>query len=320
MLMAVGLPHSKNMYDLIIVGGGPAGITAGIYAARKNLKTILITRNFTGQTGRAGVIENWPGAIEVMGPDLVTLFKDHLRSFKIEIKEGDAVTEITKSDLGFEVKTNNDLLKAKSVIIASGRNPRPLKAEGIEQYIGKGVSYCATCDAPLFTGKSVAVIGGGNSGFETAIEMAERNSPKIYLLEMIPKVLADEILQERAAKQDNIKILTEAMVLKIEGDNFVNAITYRDLKTKENKRLEVEGVFVEIGSNPVTDFINDLADCNENGEIIINHKDCSTKTPGLFAAGDVTDVDHKQIVVAAGEGSKAALSAYDYIKKAEWTE
>ncbi len=303
------------MYDVMIIGGGPAGVTAGIYSARKNLKTVLITKDFTGQTGKAGVIENWPGTKETSGLELMTEFREHIDEFDLEILEGDVVSGLEKEGEVFKVMTGKgEEFESRSVIITSGRNPRPLKAKGEQEYIGKGVSYCAICDAPLFSGKTVAVIGGGNSGFETAIEMAGRKSPKIYILEMTPKVPADEILQKKVEKLGNIEVFTQAMLKEIKGDRFVKSIVFDDRRSNEERELEVEGVFVEIGSIPVTDFIKDLVDLNERGEIVVDHGNCSTKTPGLFAAGDVTDVPYKQIVIAAGEGSKAALGAYDYIK------
>lgn len=207
-----------KMRDLIIIGGGPAGITAGIYAARKNLDTLLITKDFIGQTGKAGVIENWPGNTSVTGPELMTLFRDHLKVFSPEISEGEVVMSMRKSDNGFIIETDKREIEAKSIIIASGRNPRQLNAEGVEKFVGRGVSYCATCDVPLFSGKRVAVVGGGNSGFETAIEVAERESPQVYLLEMAGKVLADEVLQEKVAKLKNIEVLTRVVPQRVDGD------------------------------------------------------------------------------------------------------
>ncbi len=304
------------MYDLVIIGGGPAGVTAGIYAARKNLKVLMITKDFTGQTGKASVIENWPGIKKISGIELTDQFREHVNHLGLEIIEDEVASKIDKKGDEFKIKTDKgNEFDAKSVIISSGRNPRPLKVKGEEKYVGKGVSYCAVCDAPLFSGKSVAVIGGGNSGFETAIEMAGRKAPKVYILEIAPEVIADETLQKEVKETDNIELFTRAMLKEIKGDDFVRSIIYEDRESGEERELEVEGVFVEIGSIPVTDFVKDLADCNDKGEIITDHKSCATKTPGLFAAGDVTDVPYKQIVIAAGEGSKAALAVYDYLRK-----
>ena len=303
------------MYDVIIIGGGPAGITAGIYAVRKDLKALLLTKDFIGQTGKAAFIENWPGTKEISGPELMNQFREHIDSLGLEFSEGELVSDLSKEGDVFKVRTEKDnKFESRAVIVTSGRNPRPLKVKGEKKYIGKGISYCAICDGPFFLGKRVAVIGGGNSSFETAIEMAGKKSPKVYILEITPKVTADEVLQERVKNLDNIDVLTNTILKEIKGDKFVKSIIYKDKKSGEEKELEVEGVFVEIGSIPVTDFIKELADYNNQGEIIVDHRDCSTKTPGLFAAGDVTDVPYKQIVIAAGEGSKAALAAYNYLR------
>lgn len=302
-------------YDLVIIGAGPAGITAGIYAARKNIKTLIITKDFFGQTGKAATVENWPGTQKTTGIELMQSFKDHIKSYNIDTIEGESVMELDRNDNGFFIKTNKAKeIETKSVIISSGKNPRPLKVPGEDEFLGKGVVYCAICDAPLFAGKNIAVIGGGNSGFETALEMKRRNCPEVYILEACPKLLADEILQ-REAEKAGIKVLLRARIREIHGNNFVESIKYTDLDTKEDKILKVDGVFVEIGSVPVVDFVEGLADCNEKGEIIIDHARCATKTPGLFAAGDVTNTPYKQIVIAAGEGAKAALSAYKYLNE-----
>ena len=203
---------------------------------------------------------------------------------------------------------------AKSIIIASGRDPRPLEVPREKEFLGRGVSYCTTCDAPLFQDKTVAIIGGGNAGFEAALELT-KYCPKIYILEVSSKVGADEINQERAKNSGKIEVILNAKVKEIKGKEKVTSLIYENLHKKEKKELPVEGVFVEIGSIPATGFLKDLVDFNEQDEIKINPKTCETKTPGLFAAGDVTDVKDKQIIVAAGEGAKAALSAYEYLQK-----
>ncbi len=302
-------------YDLVIIGGGPTGVTAGIYAARKNIKTLIITKDFFGQTGKAATVENWPGTQRTTGIELMKSFRDHIKSYDVDIVEGESVMKLKKIEGGFFVKTNKAKeIEAKSVIISSGKNPRPLKVPGEDNFLGKGVVYCAICDAPLFAGKTVAIVGGGNSGFETALEMKRRNCPEVYILEACPKLLADEILQKEA-EEAGIKVLLRAKIREINGSSFVESIKYTDLNTKEDKNIKVDGVFVEIGSIPVVDFVEGLADCNEKGEIIIDHARCTTKTPGLFAAGDVTDIPYKQIITAAGEGAKAALSVYEYLNE-----
>jgi thioredoxin-disulfide reductase len=301
------------IYDLIIVGGGPAGITAGIYGARYKLKTLLITKDFGGQIAKKAVpIENYPGFKEISGLELIQKFKEHLKKFKIET-EIDLVIKIEKNK-NFSVLTKNGKkFESKSVIIASGADPRPLKVQGEKEFIGKGVSYCTVCDAPLFKEKTAAVIGGGNAGFEAAIALS-RWVKKIYILEYGERVMADLENQELAKKMGKVEIITNALLKEIKGERFVNAIIYQDRKTGENKELKVEGVFVEIGSQPASSFAGDLVDFNEKGEIKVDFETFQTKTPGLFAAGDVNEGKYKQIVTAAGEGAKAALAAAEYLR------
>lgn len=321
----------KDIYDLIIIGGGPAGITAGIYAARQKLNTLLITKAFGGQIARKAVaIENYPGFEEISGLELIQRFEKHLRKQKIDI-ERDSVTKIKKTGSKFLISSkarnqgsgearfliftkSKQKFETKAVIIASGVDPRSLEVPGEKKYIGKGVSYCTACDAPLFSEKDVAVIGGGNSGFEAAIALSSW-AKKIYILEYNQKVFADQINQEIVKKTRKVEVITSAALKQIKGKEFVNSIIYQDRKSKKFNTLRVEGIFVEIGSQPATSFIKDLVDFNEKDEIIVKPKTGQTKTSGLFAAGDVDDVPYKQIVIAAGEGAKAAFSAYYYLQK-----
>jgi len=301
-------------YDLIIIGGGPAGITAGIYAARQKLNTLLITKSFGGQVARKAVaIENYPGFEEISGMELIQRFEKHLRKQKIAI-ERDSVTGIKKIGSDFYIITGSrQKFVAKAVIVTSGADPRPLEVPGEKKFIGRGVSYCSICDGPLFSNKTVAVIGGGNAGFETAIFLS-KFAKKIYILEYASKVGADETNQERVKKTRKTEVITSAVLKQIKGKEFVDSIICQNRKTKKLNTLKVEGVFVEIGSQPATSFVKGLVDFNEKDEIKINLKNNQTKTPGLFAAGDVTDVKDKQIIIAAGEGAKAALSIYNYLK------
>ena len=303
------------MYDLIIIGGGPAGITAGIYAARQRLKTLLITKDFGGQIAKKAVpIENYPGFKEISGLELIQKFKEHLEKFKIET-ETDSVIKIGKINGNFRVFTQGQKqFEAKAIIIASGADPRPLKVPGEKEFVGKGVSYCVTCDSALFKNKTVAVIGGGNAGFEAAIALT-RWAKKIYILEYGEKVVADIQNQELAKKTGEVEIITNAALKEIKGDKFVNSIIYQNRKTGREEQLKVEGVFVEIGSQPASSFANGLVEFNERGEIKVDFETFQTKTPGLFAAGDVNVGKYKQIVTAAGEGAKAALAAAEYIRQ-----
>ncbi len=313
------------MHDLIIIGGGPAGITAGIYAARKKLNTLLISKDFVGQAGNAFWVENYTGFKEIRGLELMKKFKEHLEKFKIDIAEFEEVEEIKKTNpvrdkslngasSFFEVQTDEKKYSAKAVIIASGRDSKPMEVPGEKEFLGKGVSYCVTCDETMVEGKIAAVIGGGNVGLEAGLELAGFCS-KVYILEFAPKVTGDEILQQAIENDKKISVIANADVKEIKGDDFVKKIVYEDRKSKKMNQLAVDGIFIEIGAAPSVDFAGNLVELNKAGEIKINPRTCATKTDGLFAAGDVADISDKQIVIACGEGAKAALSVYEYLKK-----
>ena len=321
----------KKIYDLIIIGGGPAGITAGIYGARQKLNTLLITKSFGGQVARKAVdIENYPGFEEISGLELIQRFEKHLRKFtpldskhltgQVDIAR-DLVVKIKKIGKKFSVLTKSkNQFQAKAIIVASGADPRPLEVPGEKKFISHGVSYCAICDGPLFSDKTVAVIGGGNSAFETAVFLSNFVK-KIYILEAGLKIRADAENQERIKKTGKVEVITNVVLKKIKGKEFVDAIVYQDYNppaTPDNpkiKKLAVDGIFVEIGSQPSTSFAKGLVDFNEKDEIKVDFESFQTKTPGLFAAGDVNVGKYKQIITAAGEGAKAALAAYDYLEK-----
>lgn len=303
------------MYDLIIIGAGPAGVSAGIYAARQKLNLLVISKDTGGQVARKAVdIENYPGFAKISGPDLAKTFEDQLKGNGVEVL-ADEVLKIDKNGEIFSVETaSQKKYEAWAVIIATGADPRPLEAEGEKELVGKGVSYCALCDGPIFRDKEVAVIGGGNSGFETALFLANYVK-KIYLLEFSSAIRADQHNQELLAKTGKAEIITNAKVLKIEGNPLVNSLTYQDTVSKTDKKLEITGVFIEIGYSPATAFVNNLVDFSERDEIVTDLETGETKTPGLFAAGDCNVSKYKQIIAAAGEGAKTALAAYSYIQK-----
>ena len=302
------------MYDLIIIGGGPAGVTAAIYAARHKLKTLLITRSFGGQIARKAVeIENYPGFEKISGLELIQRFEKQARKQNIDI-ERDLVEKVKKIRKGFLVATTSQTrFQSKAVIVASGADPRPLEVPGEKEFIGRGVSYCTACDAPLFQEKAVAVVGGGNSGFEAAVALTNY-ARKVYILEFLPQVKADPSLRE-LARRKKVEVRVNAALKEIQGEKFVEAVVYQDRRSKKTIVLKVQGVFVEIGSQPATSFVRDLVDFSKRDEIIVDHKTCMSKTSGLFACGDATDIKWKQIVIAAGEGAKAALSVYEYLHK-----
>ena len=301
------------IYDLIIIGGGPAGVTAGIYASRQKLKTLLITKEFGGQISRKAVeIYNYPGFEKISGTDLIKSFEGHLKKQEIKV-EIDRVGRVEKENDIFLVSTKSKKqYKSLSVIVASGADPRPLEVPGEKEFIGKGVGYCVTCDGPLFGNKVVAVIGGGNAGLEAAIFMTNY-AKKIYILEYGSKVKADEKNQEIVKKLKKIEIITNVALKEIKGDRFVDSLIYEDLVSKAKRELKVDGVFIEIGNQPATSFVRGLVDFNDRDEIKVEFETFQTKTPGLFAVGDTNVGPYKQIVTAAGEGCKAALAASDYI-------
>lgn len=303
------------IYDLIIIGGGPAGITAGIYAGRQRMKTLLITKEFGGQMVRKSTeVCNYPGFEKISGAELIGKFVEHLeKQESVEVKFLEAEKIVKEEGIFTVITTKNEKIKSKTVIIATGADPRPLEAEGEKEFIGKGVSYCVTCDGPIFKNKTIAIIGGGNAGLEAALFMTNY-SPKIYILEFGSEVKADEENRKEAVVSDKIEIITNAAVKEIKGSNFVESLIYEDNISKERKTLEVQGVFIEIGSQPATSLAKGLVDFTKRDEIQVEAETFQTKTPGLFAAGDNNSGPYKQIVTAAGEGCKASLAAYDYLR------
>ncbi len=322
-----------TIYDLIIIGGGPAGITAGIYAARKKIKTLLLAKQLGGQPTEAWQIENYPGFESILGVDLAKKFVDHLNKFKsdIEIKEGEAVCAIRSlrepfsersSENGsrpvalpFEVTTDKKKYRTKSIIIASGVSPKKLGIPGEEEFKNRGVVYCATCDAPLFKNKIVSIVGAGNSALDAALQLTKHAS-KIYLFNKYPSFnKADKEYVDGVEAAPAITIFSSALVKEIRGEKFVKSLVWENAETHEIQEIETDGVFVEIGSKPSLQFARDLVEFNERGEIIIDPPTNMTTAPGIFAAGDATNNPYKQIVIAAGEGAKAALSVHNYLTK-----
>ena len=290
-------------------------MTAGIYTARQKLKTLLITKDFGGQMAKKVVhIENYPGFEKISGQELIKSFEKHLRSHEIAIEINEVKAVKKDGDVFLLMTADRKEFKSKTVLIASGADPRPLEVEGEKEFIGKGVSYCVSCDGPLFADKIVVVIGGGNAGFEAAIALSNY-AKKVYILEAGSKVRAEQEIQDQVKKIAKISLITEAILQKIQGKNFVESIVYQEKTSKKLVALDVQGLFVEIGSQPATSFVKDLVDFNEKDEIIADPKTSMTRTPGLFAAGDVDDVPYKQVVIACGEGAKSAISISIYLQK-----
>src|SRR3989338_1156206 len=298
------------MLDLIIIGAGPAGITAAVYAARKKMGLLVITKDIGGQTAWSGDIENYTGYQFVRGPELVAKFEEHMRKYDIPVREDEEIIELKGHKSGVYVKTDKAEYEAKTAIIASGKRSRELGVPGEKEFKNKGLTYCATCDAPLFAGKVVAVIGGGNSGLDAALQLM--NIAKyVYVINIAPDLTGDPIMQEKVKNSDKVEVLNSTQVTAVIGDKMVTGIKIK--KDAEEKPLSLQGIFVEIGLIPNSEFVKGL-DKNELGEIKVDNYN-RTNVPGIFAAGDVTDVPEKQIIIAAGEGSKATLSAFNYLSE-----
>jgi len=303
---------TELIYDLVIIGGGPAGMTAAVYAARKRLKTLLISKDLGGQVLLTSEVENYMGYQYIEGRQLVNKFKEQVRHFPIDQEIGEEVQKLSKEEEIFSILTKGGKkFRGKTVIIASGKKSRSLNISGEKRLIGRGVSYCSICDAPFFEGKEVAVIGGGNSAFETALDLV-KISPKIYLIDIASAWRADPLLVEQIEREKKVTFFPRHKVKEIKGDGRVERITIEPLDGGQIKSLSVQGVFIEIGLVPNSEFATSLVKLNQAGEIVV---DCSNRTnvPGLFAAGDVSSVPEKQIIIAAGEGAKATLTAYQYL-------
>lgn len=303
------------MYDVIIIGGGPGGVAAGVYIARKQLKALFLTGDFQSQSTVSAGIENWIGDISTTGWEFGQRLEKHLRAQEgLEIKTGAWVSNITKSSDGtFRVEAGNDSFQTKTVIIASGGRHRHLDVPGEEKFKGKGVVYCSTCDAPFFREKKVAVVGGGNAGLE-AVEDLLPYAKEIVLL-VRSEIRGDQVTFKKISESPKVSIIYKVGVEEVLGDTVVEGVRYKNLETNAEETLPVDGVFVEIGMVPNTDFVKGLVELNERGEIIVDGRTAGTSVPGIFATGDATDLLYKQNNISAGYGVVAALSAYDYIRK-----
>lgn len=300
----------SHMYDIIVIGAGPAGITASVYAARKRMKVLVITMDIGGQAAWSGDIENYTGYQFITGPDLAAKFEEHMRRYDITVKENEAADGIAKKGDMIEVRTGKGAYESKTAIIASGKRSRELRVPGEKEYKNRGLTYCATCDGPLFSGKDVAVIGGGNSALDAALQLISI-AGCIYLVDINPELGGDPVMREKVTNNAKVSVINNASVAEIMGGKTVTAIKVRT--NGGEKDIQVQGVFVEIGLTPNSEFAEEI-EKNERGEIKVNSRN-ETNIPGIFAAGDVTDVPEKQIIIAAGEGSKAALSAFGYISR-----
>ncbi len=305
-------------HELAIIGAGPAGLTAALYAGRQNLDTVLVSKELGGQITQANSVENFPGLPGISGAKLTKTIKKQVDDYDVKYLEK-TVKEITKKKDGFilEIDSHKKNIKSKALIISFGKQPRRLNVPGEKKFVGKGVSYCATCDMPLFHNKKVAIIGGGNSALH-AVLAAEKVAEKIYLIHRREKFRAENSLIKQIkplSETGKLEVLTSSDLKKIEGDKFVNLITVENNKTKDKKELAVDGVFLEIGFVINNDLVKNLVEFEE-GEIKVDNK-AATKTPGLFVAGDISAAAHDQAIIAAGLGATSAISAYQYLKGEE---
>ena len=306
------------MYDLIIIGGGPAGAAGAVYAARKKLKTALITESFGGQSIVSDGIENWIGTVKITGYDLAQALEAHVRAYpeEVDVKMPERVTAVREAGNGFEIVTEGgNTYQTKMILVASGGRRRRLGVKGEDTLDGKGVAFCSTCDAPLFKGKAVAVVGGGNAALESVVDLFPYAS-KVYLLIRGAELKGDPSTQEHVKSRPGlVEIMYNTEVTEILGDKTVEGVIAKNNKTNETKNMELQGVFVEIGSVPNSEFVKGLVEMNQFGEIIVDHKLGTTSHEGIFAAGDVTDEIYKQNNISAGNAVAATLTAYNCFLK-----
>jgi len=305
------------MYDVIIVGAGPAGLTAAIYTSRKNLSTLIVSKDLSGHIITTPHIENYPGMEKTSGMELMQNMEEQVKNFGVEIIY-EEVLSVKQEGKNFAVATKGKKYEAKSVILAFGKTPRNLDISSEKKFQGKGVFYCSTCDAPLMKNKTTAVVGGGNSALNSALYLSGI-AKKVYLIHRRDEFRGFETMVEKVKQKKNVEIILDSVVEELRGEKFVQSIMVKNVKTNAVKELKVDGVFVEAGYEVKADFIKGLVKLDENNHIVVNGK-CETfqpnsnKTmPGIFAAGDATNGPFKQIVIAAGEGAKAGLQAYNYI-------
>ncbi|WP_394233562.1 alkyl hydroperoxide reductase subunit F [Niallia oryzisoli] len=301
----------KDPFDVLVVGGGPAGASAAIYAARKGIRTGIVAERFGGQIMDTLGIENFISVKYTEGPKLAASLEEHVKEYNVDIMNTQRAKRLEKKDLVEIELENGAVLKSKTVILSTGARWRNIGVPGEAEFKNKGVAYCPHCDGPLFEGKHVAVIGGGNSGIEAAIDLAGIVR-HVTVLEFLPELKADSVLQERLHSLPNVTVITNAQTKEITGNETVNGISYIDRATNEEHHIELEGVFVQIGLVPNTDWLEGTVERTNRGEIIVDGHG-ATNIPGVYAAGDCTNSVYKQIIISMGSGATAALGAFDYL-------
>jgi alkyl hydroperoxide reductase subunit F len=302
-----------RIYDVMIVGGGPAALTAAVYCMRKGVFTGLVTADIGGQVAETSAVENYMGYKYIEGSELVARFREQVKQFGIGVSEGPKAAALIDGPVKQVRLDNGGVYQARTLILTTGKSWRRLNVPGEKELTGRGVAYCAICDAPFFAGKRVAVVGGGNSGIESAIDLA-KIAEKVIVIQFLDTLTADRVLIDALGTFPNVEILYEHEVAEIRGTSRVEAVVVRDRKSKKQRDIGADGIFIEIGLVPNTGMVKDLLELNQAGEIVVDSA-CRTSRPGIFAAGDVTSVPFKQIIIAAGEGAKAALSACEYVLK-----
>jgi thioredoxin-disulfide reductase len=299
------------MYDTIIIGAGPAGLAAAIYTCRKNLKTLILTVDVGGQGNLTKHIENYPGALPQSGMELMDKFRQQAETFGAEFVFGKTKVIKKEKDIFTISLANGEEYQSKTVILAYGKIPRMLGIPREEELMGRGVSTCATCDGPLFRNKTVVVVGGGNSALEAAEELASY-ATKVYLIHRRQGFRADEVTIEKVKKNEKVEMVLDSVPVEIHGEKFVTDVTIENVQTKEKRKIATDGIFLEIGYIVDSSMVKDLVKINDYNEVVVDFVG-KTSVSGIFAAGDVTNTPYKQAVVAAGDGAKAALSAYAYL-------
>jgi len=303
------------IYDLAIVGGGPAAVAAGVYASRKRLKTILIAKDFGGQSSVSTDIQNWIGTVSISGAKLAESLKAHLMAYAgdiVTVKEGNLVESVLKSADGFLVKTANESYEAKTVLVATGSQRRKITVPGADKYENKGIVYCASCDGPLFADMDVAVIGGGNAGFETAAQLLAY-CKSVTLLHKNNEFKADPVTTKKILSNPKMRPILNAEILEIKGLDFVEKLVYRQKDSDKKVELPVQGIFVEVGSMPATGFVSKLVELDKIGQVIVDPKNQRTSVEGVWAAGDCTNALYHQNNIAAGDAVRALEDIYMYI-------